>query len=54
MNPWYVKTPPGYSCMFVAPYYNKHKNLEIMKIVTWNEVFDEAIKRVFNVKNEGA
>ena len=42
MNPWYVKTPPGYSCMFVAPYYNKHKNLEIMNGIIDTDLYHEA------------
>jgi hypothetical protein len=28
INPWQVRTAPGYSCMFVSPYYHKHDNLE--------------------------
>jgi hypothetical protein len=42
MNPWFVKTPPGYSCMFVAPYYNKHNNLEIMNGIIDTDKYHEA------------
>ena len=30
INPWQVRTAPGYSCMFVSPYYHKHDNLEVL------------------------
>jgi hypothetical protein len=30
INPWQVRTAPGYSCMFVSPYYHKHNNLEVL------------------------
>ena len=42
MNPWYIKTPPGYSCYVIAPYYNKHDNLEIMNGVIDTDLYHEA------------
>lgn len=30
INPWKVRTSPGYSCMFVSPYYHKNDNLEVL------------------------
>ena len=29
-NPWEVKTPKGYSCIMIHPFYNKHPNLQIL------------------------
>ena len=29
-NPWELKTPKGYSCMAVQPFYHSHPNLEVL------------------------
>jgi len=29
-NPWEVKTPKGYSCIMIHPFYNKHPNLQVL------------------------
>jgi hypothetical protein len=41
INPWMVKTPPGYSCYVCAPHYNKHGNLEVLNGVIDTDIYHE-------------
>lgn len=41
LNPWGVKTPPGYSCYVCAPHYNKHPNLEVLNGVIDTDIYHE-------------
>jgi hypothetical protein len=41
INPWSVKTPPGYSCYVCAPHYNKHGNLEVLNGVIDTDIYHE-------------
>ncbi len=41
-NPWSIKTPPGYSCLFVAPLNNKEIPIEVMSgIVDTDRYFNQ-------------
>jgi hypothetical protein len=31
LSPWWIKTPPGYSCLFISPMNNENENYEIIK-----------------------
>jgi hypothetical protein len=42
LNPWAIKTPPGYSCLFVPPLNNKDDRFEIISgIVNTDEYKDQ-------------
>jgi len=42
INPWKIKTPPGYSCYFTAPHYNKHPNLTVLSGIVDTDIYHEA------------
>ena len=41
INPWSIRTPPGYSCYFTAPHYNKHPNLTILRGIIDTDIYHE-------------
>jgi len=40
INPWLIKTPPGYSCMFIPPLYHQ-SDFEILPGIVDTDVFHE-------------
>jgi hypothetical protein len=42
VNPWSIRTPPGYSCYITAPHYNKHPNLTILSGIVDTDFYHEA------------
>ena len=40
-NPWFIKTPPGYSCYICAPHYNKHPNLTILSGIIDTDIYHD-------------
>ena len=42
INPWQIKTPPGYSCYICAPHYNKHPNLSVLSGIIDTDIYHEA------------
>ena len=41
INPWSIKTPPGYSCYITAPHYNKHPNLSVLSGIIDTDIYHE-------------
>ena len=41
INPWSIKTSPGYSCYICAPHYNKHPNLTILNGIIDTDIYHE-------------
>jgi hypothetical protein len=47
INPWQIRTAPGYSCMFVSPFYHKHENTEVLVGSIDTDVYHEAHVNTF-------
>jgi len=43
LNPWVIKTPPGYSCLFTPPLNNKDDRFEIMSGIVDTDTFPSEI-----------
>ena len=43
MNPWIIKTPPGYSCLFVPPLNNADDRFSIIPGIVDTDTFDSEI-----------
>lgn len=43
INPWLIKTPPGWSCLFTPPLNNKDDRFEILPGIVDTDVFDQWI-----------
>ncbi len=43
INPWIIKTPPGWSCIFTPPLNNKDDRFEIIPGIVDTDVFDQFI-----------
>lgn len=41
MNPWMLRTPPGYSSLIITPTYSKNDNLEVMHGVVDTDIYHE-------------
>jgi len=39
-NPWLVRTPPGYSCLFMQPIYEFNPNLRLLSGIVDTDTFD--------------
>ncbi len=39
-NPWLVRTPPGYSCLFIQPIYEFNPNLKLLGGIVDTDTFD--------------
>tara|TARA_R100000773_G_C4219510_1_gene118095 strand:+ start:152 stop:919 length:768 start_codon:yes stop_codon:yes gene_type:complete len=39
INPWHIKTPPGYSCMFVSPMHREEDHFHILPGIVDTDVF---------------
>tara|TARA_B100000586_G_scaffold265194_1_gene236568 strand:+ start:120 stop:839 length:720 start_codon:yes stop_codon:yes gene_type:complete len=42
VNPWSIRTSPGYSCYITAPHYNKHPNLTTLSGIVDTDIYHEA------------
>lgn len=52
-NPWYIRTPPGYSCLFVAPLNNKEIPIEIMSGIVDTDKYFNQVNFPFTLVDEG-
>jgi hypothetical protein len=43
INPWLIKTPPGYSCLFTSPAYNENDYFSIISAIVDTDTFDNYI-----------
>lgn len=43
VNHWHIKTPPGWSCLFVPPLNREEKNVELISGIVDTDNFDEYI-----------
>ena len=43
INPWLIKTPPGWSCLFTPPLNNKDERFEILSGIVDTDVYDQWI-----------
>jgi len=40
INPWIIKTPPGYSCLFMAPFYNFEEKFTIAPAIVNTDLYE--------------
>jgi len=52
LNPWIIKTPPGYSCLFTAPLNNTDDRFTIISGIVNTDTFDMQINFPFYVNGE--
>tara|TARA_R110000737_G_scaffold302390_1_gene309493 strand:- start:542 stop:1273 length:732 start_codon:yes stop_codon:yes gene_type:complete len=52
LNPWRIKTPPGYSCLFVPPLNNTDERFSIIPAVVDTDTFDLYINFPFVVNTD--
>jgi len=43
INPWTIRTPPGYSCLFMAPFYNFEERFTIAPAIVNTDLFHNQI-----------
>jgi len=43
INPWIIKTPPGYSCLFMAPFYNFEERFTIAPAIVNTDLYEGQI-----------
>ena len=43
LNPWVIKTPPGYSCLFTSPFNNKDDRFEIISGIVDTDTFQSEV-----------
>lgn len=43
VNPWVIKTPPGYSCLFMQPFDIKQKNIVFFSGIVDTDTYDDFI-----------
>ena len=43
INHWHIKTPPGWSCLFVPPLNREEKNIELISGIVDTDIFHEYI-----------
>jgi hypothetical protein len=43
MNPWTVKTPPGYSCLFIPPLNNPDFRFQVISGIVETDIFDQPV-----------
>lgn len=47
INPWQIKTPKGYSTLFVSPIYHQHDNVEVLVGSVDTDIYHEAHVNTF-------
>lgn len=52
MNPWIIKTPPGYSCLFLPPMNNPHEVFEIIPGIVDTDTYEIPVNFPFLIKAE--
>lgn len=52
LNPWYIKTPKGYSCLFVPPLNNSDDRFSIIPGIVDTDSFDEEINFPFIINGD--
>lgn len=52
LNPWYIKTPPGYSCLFLPPMNNGHKYISIIPGIVATDEFPYRVNFPFLVNGD--
>lgn len=52
MNPWQVVTPPGYSCLFIKPFYHFEDRFEIMPAIVNTDKFDSTVNFPALIRSE--
>lgn len=52
INPWTIKTPPGYSCLFLPPMNNKDDRFEILPGIVDTDNFDMEINFPYVVNGD--
>jgi len=40
VNEWLVRTPPGYSCLFIQPFYHFEENFKLLPAIVDTDTFD--------------
>ena len=51
MNPWAIKTPKGYSCLFIPPMHNPNKDFVILEGIVDTDNYTAAVNFPFVLKN---
>ena len=51
-NKWYIKTPPGYSCLFIHPMNQPKTDYELASGIVDTDVFDKIIMFPFYIRKE--
>jgi len=46
-NPWHIKTPPGYSCLFVQPLNHENDNFKLISAIVDTDTFTNKINFPF-------
>ena len=52
LNPWFIKTPPGYSCMFLSPLNNSDDRFSIIPAIVNTDTFDRCINFPYIVNGD--
>ena len=52
MNPWIIKTPPGYSCLFVPPLNNTDDRFSIISGIVDTDKFENEINFPFIINGD--
>jgi hypothetical protein len=52
LNPWYIKTPKGYSCLFVSPLNNSDDRFNIIPGIVDTDTFNEEINFPFIINGD--
>ncbi len=51
MNPWAVKTPKGYSCLFIPPMHNPNEHFVILEGIVDTDTYSAPVNFPFVLKN---
>ena len=52
LNPWFIKTPPGYSCLFVPPLNNTDDRFSIIPGIVDTDIFPRQVNFPFVVNGD--
>jgi|TARA_R100001530_G_C4301395_1_gene150565 hypothetical protein len=52
LNPWIIRTPPGYSCLFTSPLNNHHYPWQIISGIVDTDTFNKEVNFPFKVNVE--
>jgi len=47
LNPWYIKTPPGYSCLFTSPFNTEKKDFRLITGIVDTDVYENYVNFPF-------